>query len=218
MHKKTASLLARLNKEVITIFEIINIIIGAIGCITGSVSLFFIIRQHSFDKGKTIVTLGEQKPPSYSSYFNPNEFHIQTYNSECGAALSLVITNKSSYPISINEIFAINKKKQIYHDQDFKFQPLNLAINESSFIEISFIPSTALPFKMEPFETKCIGVRLPFFSKFITNYGEEVKFKVKLITSRKPVEIYASIPEVHSFLEDFKNTNNDTGNTANGTN
>lgn len=181
---------------------ILNFIIGAIGCITGTISLIILIRQHKFDKGKIIVELSTRKR---SYYFNPKG--VTNYQSECGAVISLKVINKSAYPTTIDEIYAVSGEHKRRHDSSFTVTTQYLKKKDGGLVKgIEPEPMCILPLKFDPFETKFFSVCFPFFMEFVSEFGQPAKAKLLIITARKEKKINVVISEHDSQLRHITET------------
>lgn len=183
-------------------WNIINTIIGAIGCITGTVSIILIIRQNKFSQGKLIVELAEPIGAANSFYFDPEREIINCkYKSSCAVALSLKVINQSAYPVSLDDFVLKNGSILCHHDQEFKFRPFNYQLKNTAFWHIDFAPSVTLPVRLEPFETRIIGLRFPFAGKGPLP-TPPLSATIEIKTSRKPLKIDVKLQEYRSYMEE----------------
>lgn len=191
----------------------INLIIGAIGCITGSISLIIIIRQDKFRKGKLMVETSER---GSTCYFNAKEFHVEGYETNYSAAVSLKITNKSAYPTTIDGITIIKDKNIANHVPDFKCQlkimyevdPFKCPqIGQTESTEYLLLPPCPIPQRLEPFETKYLSACFPFFDSFVNDSNEPISAKINVESSRENVQVQAKISDIHSLIAEAELSN-----------
>jgi hypothetical protein len=172
-------------------------VVGTIGGITGFISLFYTIKQSNYMRGKFTVE------PDPINYFKTNEFAISNshYNSTCSALISLKITNKSAYPVTIDEIIGISEKGRLVHDQNFKYTPLDIPNGPNRLASgLRARPIATLPLRIGDFETKYIGVCFPFFADAVSQYGVPAECQVVLNTSKKACSVNVSIKEYHALM------------------
>lgn len=183
-------------------WNIINTIIAAIGCITGTVSIILIIRQNKFSHGKLIVELAETVGAANSFYFDPQrEITDCHYRSSCAVAISLKVTNQSAYPVSLDEFLWRNGRTLCYHDPEFKFPPFEYNFKNIAYWNIAFAPSVTLPIRLEPFETRIIGLRFPFAGKGPLP-TPPLSATIEIKTSRKPMNLDVKLQEYRSYMEE----------------
>ena len=183
-------------------WNIINTIIAAIGCITGTVSIILIIRQNKFSQGKLIVELAEPIGAANSFYFNPErEITNCDYRSSCAVAISLKATNQSAYPVSLDDFVLRNGKILCHHDPEFKFHPFEYKFKNRAYWSIEFAPSVTLPVRLEPFETRIIGLRFPFAGKGPLP-TPPLSATIEIKTSRKPMKLDVKLQEYRSYMEE----------------
>lgn len=182
-------------------WNIINTIIGAIGCITGTLSIILIIRQNKFSQGKLLVELAEPIGAANSFYFDPKrEITDCHYRSSCAVAISLKVTNQSAYPVSLDDFVLKNDRILCHHDPEFKFHPFEYRLKNLAYWSIAFAPSVTLPVRLEPFETRIIGLRFPFAGKGpLPNPPLAATIEIK--TSRKPMKLDVKLQEYRSYME-----------------
>lgn len=182
-------------------WNIINTVIGAIGCITGTISIILIIRQNKFSQGKLLAELAEPIGAAHSFFFDPGEeIRNCRYCSSCAVALSLKVTNQSAYAISLDDFTLTYGDTLCHHDPEFKFQPFGYPLGNSSFWTIEFAPSVNLPVRLEPFETRIIGIRFPFVGKGPLPTGPASAI-LEIATSRKPLKLKITIDEFQSHMQ-----------------
>lgn len=187
-----------------TSLNIISAIAAFIGCITGSISLLVIISQSKFQKGKIIVT--KHIDPYLSLYFNTISLDIlKTYQTTYSAAIALTITNKSSYPLSIDRVYCKVKNTVINHIADVKLGSLYYPLANNTSVGITFLPSSHLPSSFNAFETRHIGICLPFFDAAVKDANLPVNIVLNIQTSRGEKHIRVQIPEYTKFMKDNYN-------------
>ncbi len=194
-------------------WNIVQIIISFIGCITGTLSLIILFKQKCFNEGKLLI--GEDRLAGHSFYFRPSEkIGGLQYKTNYSAALSIKVTNKSSYQITIDSAEISAPKNPFYHDNNFEIYLLSYETGYDKSIIFPVQKVTKLPLKLDPFETKYIGLRFPFFDFAVVNYGLPVNINLKINTSRKPAFLTMKVPEFLSFAK-AQNQRNQTTKNAN---
>lgn len=178
--------------------ELVSICVSIIGCVTGIISLSIVLANNMFQIGKQKV---QQLDNRKTYYFDSNETET---NGCCGlnycCVVSLKITNCSSYPTTIDEIYLKSNKNIANHSNEFSFEYIEIQTNENTVTFIDIEQKAILPLKFEPFETKYITAMFPFFGPFVDEYGEEIKTKLFVITPRKEYSTEVTIPEYHQLV------------------
>lgn len=187
----------------------LTLLIAIIGCITGFTSL--IIQLSSYLS--TVARLKIETDDSSNSYFfKAKDFKVDTYKTNFSAVVSLVISNKSSYPVTISNIYLKNRKKkyQLRHNNKFKFSPKEIPLGEGSFTYYNPSVAIDLPYRIEPYDTVYASVRLPFFDELVdhNDLSKSVKFKLIINTPRKAfthkVKLYDYM-YYHDHLQEIRN-------------
>lgn len=182
--------------------NLISLIVSIIGCITGVASLTIVLINNIFQVGKQKI---QQIENGKSYYFCSDDTKTEGC---CGlkycGAVSLKITNCSSYPTTIDEIFLKKKDLKTQHSNEFSFDYIEFQIKENEFVYRDIEQKASLPIKFEPFETKYISAVFPFFEEFVESYGDEIKAKLVVVTPRKKYTIDVSIPEYHQLFSHYE--------------
>lgn len=182
-------------------WDIINTIIAAIGCITGTISIILIVRQNKFSEGKLLAELAEPIGAANSFFFDPEREIINCrYKSSCAVALSLKVTNKSAYAISLDDFTLTFDTVPCHHDPEFKFQPFYYHLKDTASWRTEFSPSATLPVRLEPFETRIIGLRFPFVGEGPLPTAP-ISASLEIKTSRKPLKLDVELQEYRSYME-----------------
>lgn len=182
----------------------ISLIIAIIGCVTGLSG--FLIQFYNWSLMRPKITMAIDK--SHNSYFfNAYDFGVSGFQTEISAAVSLRITNASSYPVTIHGAYLKKDSKIMKHNQKFVFTPhsFNISNNSPDDIEVftRYEPSSALqiPVRIDSFDTIYFSLRIPFAEDLLepdpTN--KKVNVIVVLQTPRKDVKMKVSLLEYNNY-------------------
>jgi hypothetical protein len=111
------------------------------------------------------------------------------YDSEKAAVISLKISNSSSFPITIDEVYIKNHTK-IFHNNGFTFAPIEIKLENNKFTYLPPKTIAKIPLRIEPYDTVQISFRFPFFK------GSD-NFKLFLSTPRKNYSLRVKLLEYH---------------------
>ncbi|MBR1740003.1 MAG: hypothetical protein IJ737_06910 [Ruminococcus sp.] len=180
-------------------------ITSILGCITGSVSLFILLRQSIIDNKKAIV---EEAPMSYTYYFDTNKCDniYGWFDTKCAAVLSLQVTNPSKYPLCLTKAIIKNDKSKATQGNSFKHDRIAVCMEsaeiKNSIGKARFLQSyniCDLPLTIAPYSSKCFALAFPFVYDMIEYYGEILNAQLDLHTARgKLLSIPVKIPEYFS--------------------
>lgn len=181
--------------------DYLSLIISIIGCTTGLLSLIIVIVYNAFQIGNQTFSVSKRRG---TYYFKASETTVNgPYNPEICAVVSLKVTNRSSYPITIDDAYIIAMKNR--HMSEFQYD--NIEISTSNGIQWQDSEKIAsLPLKLDPFETKYFALAFPFFHHEVKSFGESVKVPITIITARKEYIVKVTIPEYHSLFEHAQKT------------
>lgn len=183
--------------------DLISLIVASVGCITGIVSLIIVLTNNVFQIGKQQFALSDRRK---SYYFRASDTTTKgCYNVNICAAVSIKATNKSSYPITIDNAYLQNKTAISKHFNDFKFEYIEIQDTPTTTVCFDTEKLAKLPLKLDPFETKYIAFAFPFFDDFVLRYGNEVKTKLTFVTPRKKYTLNISIPDYYNGLPNLAN-------------
>jgi len=186
-----------------------TLLIAIVGCITGVGSLVLQLSTYLLTAARLKINIDDS---SHSYFFNSNDFKLQGYKTNFSAVVSLVISNKSSYPLTIDNIYITSKKikYKMKHSNDFKFQPQSIPLGENSFSSHSPSKPINLPLRIESFDTIFASVRFPFFEQMVDNndLSNPSNFKLMISTPRKVYRHKVLIYEYkyyHDHLQELRN-------------
>jgi len=162
----------------------INSLISVLSLIISVGSLFINYLVYKFYTPKLIFKL---IPHSY--YFYMKDLKSNEYDSEKAAVISLKISNSSSFPITIDEVYIKNHTK-IFHNNGFTFAPIEIKLENNKFTYLPPKTIAKIPLRIEPYDTVQISFRFPFFK------GSD-NFKLFLSTPRKNYSLRVKLLEYH---------------------
>lgn len=187
----------------------LTLIIAIMGCVTGITSLLIQLFSYLSTVARLDISIDKS---SNSYFFNTKDFKISGYKTNFSAVVSLIISNKSSYPITIDGIYIKSNKIKytIKHFNEFKFHPQEISIGDNS---ITYYPPSApinLPLRIEAFDTIFASARFPFFDPLIdcNDLSKPVKFKLIIHTPRRTFHCKAKLYEYmfcHGHHQEFRN-------------
>lgn len=190
----------------------ISIIFSIIGCITGLLSIIIASQNHLFQKGEQKFNISQQKA---SYYFPASDTTVRgCWKPTYCAVISLKATNKSSYPITIDDAVIKKDNFSARHYSEFSFDYIYVKESYESEICKDPEPNANLPLKLAPFETKYFSFAFPFFESFISNYGEDINVELIISTPLKEHKMLVTIPEYYGLFENLSNnslSNSDAG-------
>lgn len=183
----------------------ISAIAAFVGCITGSISLYIVLTQNSFQKGKTVIEKLDYKYKLF--YYNPKDYNLdKNYNTSCSAEISLKITNQSAYPLTIDDIYIDALNQKISHYKEFGVNQLYSEVLNSdnmSYLFVDFAEASSFPQKFDPFESKYIGLRFPFFHIDKQNSNNQRIIKLAVLTSRGKIDYSLEVNNLEEYFRDF---------------
>lgn len=189
--------------------DILSLIVASVGCITGIISLIIVFINNIFQIGKQRFVLSDRRK---SYYFKADDTNSRgCYGVNICAAVSIKATNKSSYPITIDNAYLQNHKAKAEHFNDFEFDNIEIFDTPTTTIYSDTETLAKLPLKLEPFETKYFAFAFPFFDDFVSKYGDEVKTKLKIITPRKKYALNISISDYYMTFPNLSNKSKSYG-------
>lgn len=163
-------------------------IMAIIGFFTGTISCGILMKEHRFNMGKIEASIIDPKERNvYSLYFDA---HDSKSNPRYAAAIALKITNKSSYPLTIDSLYVSSEKEsdrdapKAYHDNESQYRWLR-DYSVPSYPTYMFEEPVRLPCTINAHETKCIGTIYPDITSMVGNYGDDLNLKLTIINSRK---------------------------------
>lgn len=176
--------------------ELISLIIAIIGCITGIISLTIVVINNFFQIGKQNFHLSERRK---SYYFKAKDTKTKgCCDVNICASVSIKATNKSAFPITIDEAILKKGNEVAYHFNDFEFKYIEIEKSADLTVYCDSEELATLPFKLDPFETKFFSFVFPFFDDLVSSYGEIVKPNLLIITPRKKYTVPITINEYYN--------------------
>lgn len=165
----------------------ITLLIATIGCITGLSSLLIQFFSFLSTVPRLKIAIDES---SHSYFFRAEDFKVERYRTKFCAVVSLIISNKSSYPVTIDGIYIKSNKLKgcrIKHINEFSFQPKSIPLGEKTWTEYCPSKSIVLPFRIDAFDTIFVSARFPFFDKLVDteDLSKPAEFDIVVSTPRK---------------------------------
>lgn len=178
--------------------DFLSLIIASIGCVTGIISLIIVLIDNIFQVGKQHFETSNRRK---SYYFNANDTETKgCYNVKLCSVVSIKATNRSSYPITIDEAYLKNSKNTAYHFNDFEYKYIEIKTSPTHTVGQDSEELATLPLKLEPFETKYLAFAFPYVDNFVNKCGEEIYTKLIVITPRKKYKLNISIPYYYNIF------------------
>lgn len=142
-----------------------TLLIATIGCVTGVASLLIQLSSHLSTVARLKIELDDS---SHSYYFKSKDFKVERYKTNFSAVISLVISNKSSYPVTIDNIYIKSNKikYKMKSCNDFRFQVHSIPVKENSYVGYNPSKPINLPLRIEAFDTVFASVRFPFLIRW----------------------------------------------------
>ena len=167
----------------------LTLIIAIIGCVTGLSSLLIQFISYFSTVARIEVVKDDA---SHSYFFDAIDFNVNSYRTRYSGVISLVISNKSSFPITINNIYIKNKKLKypLKHDNEFKFTPKSIKLSTDTHTSYTYYtPSQiiTLPLRLEAYDTVYASARFPFLDSLVDfdSLHTPIEFKLSVNTPRK---------------------------------
>ena len=183
--------------------SIFQFTIALIGCITGISGLILHFYRYLLTRPRLKVSLD---PFNASYVFKASDFKVKGFKTNICSAVSIKITNQSSYPVTIDRIEAKFRNKTTFHFTDFTFKAMEF---RSGSVYTLYNPSERLqlPSRLDSFDVISGSARFPFCD-FLENVDFQqhnpIKMKIIIHTPRGRVRLQVRLYEYHSYHEGFR--------------
>lgn len=161
-----------------------TLLIAVIGCVTGLSSLLIQFFSFLSTVPRLKIAIDES---SHSYFFKAKDFKVESYRTDFCAVVSLFISNKSSYPVTIDGIYIKCNKHRFKHINEFKFHPQSIPVREKTWTEYRPSNPLTLPVRIEAFDTIFASARFPFFDVLVdaNDLTKPTEFELMISTPRK---------------------------------